>query len=168
MSEIIVYYSRAGENYFNGSMKVISKGNTEVVAEKISQMTGAPLFKVQQKVPYSEQYQKCTEEAKEDHQKDARPELVEYPEDIEKYDTVILCYPNYWSTMPMAMFTLLEKYDFSGKTIKPLCTNEGSGMGCSEQDIKRLCPGAKVTKGLAIQGSKAAQCDAQLKKWLGK
>ena len=108
----------------------------------------------------------CIEEAKKDLRENARPALTSYPDSIDAYDTVILAYPNYWGTMPMAVFTFLEKYDFSGKTILPLCTNEGSGMGHSESDIKKAVPGATVKKGLAITGSKAADAGRAVKKWL--
>ncbi|MBP3869032.1 MAG: flavodoxin, partial [Solobacterium sp.] len=96
----------------------------------------------------------------------ARPELVSMPESLDAYDTIILAYPNYWGTMPMAVFTFLEAYDFSGKTILPLCTNEGSGMGNSERDIKATCPGATVKNGLSITGSRAAKSEPDLKRWL--
>ena len=96
----------------------------------------------------------------------ARPELVSTPESIDEYDNVVLAYPNYWGTMPMAVFTFLEAFDFSGKTILPLCTNEGSGMGGSERDIKKACPGADVKKGLSITGSQAAESRANVEMWL--
>jgi flavodoxin len=78
------------------------------------------------------------------------------PESIEEYGTIVLAYPNYWGTMPMAVFTFLEAFDFTGKTILPLCTNEGSGMGSSERDIKKYAPGADLKRGLSITGSEAA------------
>lgn len=77
----------------------------------------------------------------------ARPELREYPDSLEPYDTVYLGYPNYWGTMPMPVFTFLEHFDFSGKTIRPFCTHEGSGLGHSVEDIRRLCPGAGWSRG---------------------
>ena len=83
-----------------------------------------------------------------------------------RYDTIILAYPNYWGTMPMAVFTFLESFDFSCKTILPLCTNEGSGMGGSERNIKKTCPGAAVKSGLAVTGSEAANAAGRVKKWL--
>ena len=88
------------------------------------------------------------------------------PESMDDYDTVVLAYPNYWGTMPMAVFTFLEQFDFSGKTILPLCTNEGSGMGSSERDIKKTCPGAEVKRGLAITGSAAAGSKNSVERWL--
>ena len=120
------------------------------------------------KEPYSPVYMTCIEEAKEDLRSGARPELVSYPDSINAYDTVVLAYPNYWGTMPMAVVTFLEKYDFSGKTILPLCTNEGSGMGSSVKDIKKYAPGAAVKDGLSITGSRAASAGESVKGWLQK
>ena len=108
----------------------------------------------------------CIEEAKKDLRAKARPELVSLPGSIDEYDTVILAYPNYWGTIPMAVYTFLESFDFSGKTILPLCTNEGSGMGSSEREIKKTCPGAAVKKGLPITGSTAAGSKSSVERWL--
>ncbi len=83
----------------------------------------ADTFKIEMKNPYSPVYMTCIEEAKKDLRAKARPELVSLPESIDEYGTVVLAYPNYWGTMPMAVFTFLEAFDFTGKTILPLCTN---------------------------------------------
>ena len=96
----------------------------------------------------------------------ARPELTSYIESIDGYDTIILGYPNYWGTIPMAVATFLERYDFTGKTILPLCTNEGSGMGSSKRDVKKYAKGADVKEGLSITGSRAANSKDAVKKWL--
>ena len=166
MKELILYFSRADENYFGGSLKYIDKGNTEVVAEKAAAMTGADLFKVEPVKPYSADYNTCIEQAKKDMQSGERPEVVAMPENIAQYDLVTVMYPNYWGTMPMPMFTVLEQISFEGKTVRPVCTHEGSGMGRSETDLKKCCQGAVIKKGLAIQGSSVGRCDDALKKWL--
>ena len=163
---LIAFFSRADENYFGGSMRYIEVGNTEVVVGKIRELIDADVFKIEMVKPYSKAYMTCIEEAKADLRVKARPELVSVPESIDAFDTIILAYPNYWGTMPMAVFTFLEKFDFSGKTILPLCTNEGSGMGGSERDIAKTCPGAKVAKGLPVTGSSAAGSKPQIEKWL--
>lgn len=129
MSAIIIYFSRAGENYVSGSIKKLTKGNTEIMAEIIKKITGAELFKVEPIIQYSDDYNICIEEARSDQRRDARPELKNYPKNIDNYDTVYLGYPNYWSTMPMPLFTVLDKYDFLGKTIVPFCTHEGKSNG---------------------------------------
>ena len=163
---LIAYFSRADENYFGGAMRYVKVGNTEIACGIIKDLTDADTFKIEMKEPYSPVYMTCIEEAKKDLRAKARPELVALPESIDEYDAVVLAYPNYWGTMPMAVFTFLEKFDFTGKTILPLCTNEGSGMGSSERDIKKTCSGATVKAGLSVTGSQAANSKASVQKWL--
>lgn len=165
-NELIVFYSRADENYVNGEIKTLNTGNTEIAAGIIQEFTGADMFKIEQVQGYSKDYNECIAQAQIDQKRNARPELIAYPESLEQYDTIYLGYPNYWSTMPMAVFTFLEHYDFSGKTIKPFCTHEGSGMGVSEQDIKKLCPNAKTEKGLAIRGGSVQKSKTAIEKWI--
>ena len=163
---LIAYFSRADENYFGGAMRYVKVGNTEIVVNLMKDLIDADTFKIEMKSPYSPVYMTCIEEAKKDLRSKARPELVSYPNGIDGYDAVILAYPNYWGTIPMAVATFLERYDFTGKAILPLCTNEGSGMGGSERTIKHCAPGAEVKKGLPITGSRAADSTADVKRWL--
>ena len=163
---LIVYYSRKGQNYWNGSIRKLAKGNTEIIAEMIQQAVGGDLFEVDTVKAYPEDYYACIEEAKQELIAQARPELKGYAENLEDYDTIFLGYPNWWGTMPMAMCTFLEHYDFAGKTVVPFCTNEGSGMGSSEKDVRKLCPGAAVLSGLAIHGAEAAQAKGKVEAWL--
>ena len=169
MSKIlIVYYSRKGENYWNGSIKNISKGNTERVAEFVRSAVGGDLFEVETVRRYSESYMTCIDEAKKELREKARPAIKSYPDNFEEYDTIFVGYPNWWGTMPMCMFTLLEKYDLTGKTIIPFCTNEGSGMGGSERDLKKLCKGAAVKPGISVHGSEAEQSESKVAEWAKK
>ena len=163
---LIAFFSRADENYFGGAMRYVKVGNTEIVVNNMKEMIDADTFKIEMKDPYSPVYMTCIDEAKKDLRAKARPELVSMPDSIDEYDTVVLAYPNYWGTMPMAVFTFLDNFDFSGKTILPLCTNEGSGMGGSERDIKKTCPGAAVKSGLSVTGSEAANAAGRVKRWL--
>ena len=164
--KLIAFYSRADENYVSGTLKMLAIGNTEVAAGMIQELTGADLFKIEQAKPYSKGYNDCIEEAKEDQQNHARPALVSCPDSVDEYDTIYLGFPNYWNTMPMAVFTFLEHYDFGGKVIKPFCTHEGSGMGRSVSDIKSLCPDAVVGDGLAILGSRVNKSKVDIERWL--
>lgn len=166
MKSLVLYFSRKGNNYVNGSIVNLPIGNTEVAANMIRDITGADIFRVDPLVEYSTDYNKCTEEAADYKRTNARPKLKEIPENIYEYDIIYLGYPNYWGTMPMEMFTLLENIDFSGKRIKPFCTHEGSGMGNSEQDIKKLCPAAKVEKGLPIHGADVSQAKDMIENWI--
>lgn len=164
--KLIAFYSRADENYVNGLIKTLEVGNTEVAAGIIKELTEADLFKIEQMKPYAKDYNECIAQAQDDQRRNARPELKNYPKSLDEYDVIYLGFPNYWSTMPMAVFTFLEQFDFSGKTIKPFCTHEGSGMGSSVIDIKRLCPATKVEKGLTIYGGSVRQAKQDIERWI--
>ena len=166
MAALIAYYSRAGENYFGGAYRRIAVGNTEKAANMLAELTGGELYKIEQAQPYSEDYDTCIAEAKADLQAKARPEVLNLPDDLDAYDEIYLGYPNYWGTMPMAVYTFLEHYDFTGKTIHPFCTHEGSGLSHTVQDIQKAAPQARVTKGLAIYGSSVDGAKAALENWI--
>ena len=166
MAKLVAFYSRADENYFGGSMKFIKEGNTEKAAKMIGELTGADLFEIEQKVPYSADYKECVAQAREDLKNNARPELTNIPDSLDKYEEIYLGYPNYCGTMPMAVYTFLESYDFTGKTIHPFCTHEGSGLGGTESDIKKTAKGATVASGLAILGSNVDEAKSSIESWI--
>lgn len=163
---IVIYFSRADENYFGGSMRTIEKGNTEVIAEYIAELTGADLFKVERKIPYAKEYMKCIAEAKEEIQKDARPEIKTTLESIEEYEVIYIGGPIYWGVLPQPMVTQLEKLNFEGKIVRPFTTHEGSGLASVPAQLKKLCRGAQVESGLAISGSSVYSAKDKVQKWL--
>lgn len=165
MKILTAYFSHAGENYFDGKIKAVTEGNTAIVAKKIAAATGSELFEIARETPYPYSYAECVKEAKEEFIRNSRPELKEKIS-VKGYDVVILAYPNWCGTMPMAVFTFLESGDFAGKKILPLCTNEGSRMGRSEGDVKKLCPEAEIADGLSVKGSLAAESDEKVYAWL--
>ena len=162
---LTVYYSRKGENYFGGTIRSISKGNTEYVAKYVQETVGGDLFELETVREYAKDYRACTEEAAAEKKNNARPALKKLPESIDQYDVIFLGFPNWWGTAPMPVFTFLDAFDFSNKTIVPFCTNEGSGMGSSESDIKKACSGATVLSGLSIRGSDAKNSSAKVAAW---
>lgn len=164
--KLIAFYSRAGENYVSGIIKTLETGNTEIAAGIIKKLTGADIFRLEQVQAYSSDYNECISQAQSDQQRNARPVLKCCPESLDGYDIIYLGFPNYWGTMPMAVFTFLESFDFSGKIIKPFCTHEGSGMGRSVSDIRKLCPTALVEEGLAIHGGSVRQAEKDIEKWV--
>lgn len=167
MKTLIVYYSRKGQNYTNTGIASLTVGNTEVIAKKIQALTGGDLFEIDTIKPYPVAYDETVDMAKAELKADARPEIKGSVSNIDEYGTIYLGYPNWWGTMPMAVFTFLETHDLSGKTIAPFCTHEGSGMG-GEGDIKKLCPNAKILPGLAIRGSNVNKADKDVEAWLKK
>lgn len=164
-NNLIIYYSRKGENYVNGRIENLTKGNTEICAEFIQKAVGGDLFEVETVNEYSKNYHKCTEEAQIEANANARPKLKKYLDDISAYDNIFICGPCWWSTYPMAVFSLIEKLDFEGKNVFPLMTHEGSGLGKSESDLKKICKGANIKPGLAVHGANAPNSEKTVSTW---
>ena len=165
---LIIYYSRTGENYWNGGIKNIAKGNTEIVAEFIQSAVGGDLFEIETVKTYAADYYECIDDAKQELRENARPELKKYLNGIEDYDNVFVCGPCWWGTYPMAVFTQLEKLDWSGKKVMAVMTHEGSGLGSCERDLKKICKGASFEKGLAVHGADASKSEKTVAAWAKK
>lgn len=158
---LIIYFSRADENYAVG---YIDKGNTEIVAEFVQELTGADMFKVEPAIPYAKDYMTCIKEAK---QRIGNAPIKERLTDISAYDTIFIMSPIYWGTYAPEMETALKGLDFTGKTVRVISTHEGSGLASMVSDVKKICKGATVdTKGLAIVGSQVKNSKAKVVAWL--
>ena len=158
---MIIYFSRADENYAVG---YIDKGNTEIVAEFLQELTGADMFKVEPAMPYAKDYNTCIQEAK---QRLSNAPIKERLTDISAYDTVFVMSPIYWGTYAPEMETALTGLDFAGKTVRVISTHEGSGLASMPSDVKKMCKGANVDmKGLAIKGSQAKKSKQKVADWL--
>ena len=161
MKSLIIYFSRADENYAVG---YIDKGNTEIVAEFVQELTGADMFKVEPLVPYAADYNTCIKEAK---QRIGNAPIKDQLTDISAYDTVFVMSPIYWGTYAPEVETALQGLDFSGKTVRVISTHEGSGLASMVSDVKKICKGANMdSKGLAIRGSQAKSSKKTVEKWL--
>ncbi len=163
---LIAYFSRKGQNYVSGRIVDLKVGNTEVVAKMIQKKTGGDLFHIDTVTAYPKDYTETTEVAKNELRTKARPKLTGRVENMGAYEVIFLGYPNWWGTPPMAVFTFLESYDLSGKTIVPFCTHEGSGMGRSEKDVAKACPKSTVLAGIAILGSRAGSAGPEVSGWI--
>ena len=166
---LVVYLSLAGDQYNVG---IIKEGNTSIIAKFIAEETGSELFELQTQKPYpTDSYNNLIKIAKDEQNKKARPAL-KADIDISAYDTIYIGYPNWWGDMPMPLYTFLEAHNWSGKTIIPFCTHEGSGLSGTESRIRSTCKGATVEKGLAVQGKVAQTNRSTAKKavqdWLAK
>ena len=148
--------------------KDLVMGQTERIAQSGQKPWGGDLFEIETVREYSRDYMTCIDEAKAELQEKARPELKKYLDSLDGYDTIFVGYPNWWGTMPMCVYTFLEHYDLTGKKIVPFCTNEGSGMGGSERELKKICRGAEVVPGLSIHGAEAAQSEGKVAAWAKK
>lgn len=166
---LVVYFSRTGEQYSVGN---ITEGNTAIVAKMIAEKTGADLFEVKlANDTYPSGYTELTEVAQQEKNNKARPEIIGEVENFADYDTVFIGSPVWWGDMPMALYSFIEKYDWSNKRVAPFTTHEGSGLGSIPENIK-TATGANMLPGLAIYGHDAQNnresTSEKVNSWLGK
>lgn len=166
MKTLIAFFSRAGENFFDGECRSVEVGNTEIAVNHIKELIEADVFKIEMIRPYSDNYDLCADEAKQDKNYNERPAVAHPLKSIAQYDTIILAYPNYWGTFPMVVATFLEGFDWTNKTILPLCTNEDTGMGESERDIALCTRGVVPKLGLSVHGSSVKEAKPAIEAWL--
>lgn len=143
-------------------------GNTKKLAEVIQEQVGGDLFEIQPKVPYTDDINELSGVALQEQNDNARPELSTQVEDINKYDVVFIGYPNWWNDMPMPVFTFLEKYDFSGKTVIPFSTYGDSGFGRSIESIEKILNESTMLDGLAVQEHELDSAPEKVSQWLKK
>lgn len=145
-------------------------GNTEKFAKTINNEIKADIIKIQPSNDYPTVYEELADYAKNERDTNQRPEIKNLKEiNIEDYDTIFIGYPIWWYQMPMIMYTLFDNVDFSGKTIIPFNTHEGSGNGGTYDDIKKLEPNANVLEGLPIRGGDMKKDQtSNIQKWLNK
>ena len=165
---LVAYFSRAGENY---SVGVIDEGNTAKLAKEIAAQTGGDLFEIVPATPYPEGYEDTKTVATRERNNNERPAIKGTVENFDEYDTIFIGYPIWWGDLPMILHTFMESYDFSGKTVIPFNTHEGSGHSGTQSTIANKLSGATVLQGLAMQGrtAQALKCDgtnATVKNWL--
>ena len=168
-SQKITAAERVPDVQANGKTLIVFfswSGNTRGIAKEIQKQTGADLFEITLVHPYSTNYNTVLMEAQEDQHKNARPEIVDPPKNIDEYDTVILGYPNWWASIPMPIATFLESYDFSGKTIVPFCSHGGGRFGQSLTAIAKLAPDAKMGEGLSVHYSGGSTLSKDITEWL--
>ena len=166
MKSLIVYFSHCHENYVNGDIVDLEKGNTQVVAEKISQYIDADLFEIKPLHDYPVQYHQCTQVAKEELENQKRPKIKNIIPHFEQYQNIYLGFPNWWGTMPMCVWTFLESYQFDGKDVYPFITHEGSGFGRSIDGLSTSATGATFLGGLHVSGDTVENATEEISGWL--
>jgi flavodoxin len=141
-------------------------GNTRVVARQIHESVGGDIFEIVPVDPYPRDYDEVVEKARKELSENYRPKLKTKVGNMESYKVVFVGHPNWWGTIPRPVATFLSEYDFSGKTIAPFCTHEGSGLGRSVEDIRACCPRSTVPGGLAVRGSSVKNAREEVAAWL--
>jgi len=142
-------------------------GNTQYVAQLIQQMTGGDMFRIEPLKPYPKDHRTLVDQAKEEQKRKERPALVGKIENLAVYDTIFIGYPNWWADMPMIVYTFLENYDLSGKTVIPFNTHGGSGFSNTISTIGTLQPKANVLKdGFTVSRSSVDRAEPDVAQWL--
>ena len=149
---LVVYFSQSG--------------NTEAVANFIHDAVGGDIVKLETEISYPSDYDELVDYAQEEQRENTRPVLSTKIDNIDEYDTIFLGYPNWWGDMPMPIYTFLDEYDLSGKTIAPFITHGGSGLSGTPENIKEEEPNATVTEGLAVSGSSSRNSQSTVNNWL--
>jgi flavodoxin len=163
---LLAYFSRRGENYWNGGRRDLKVGNTEVLARAISVRLDCTVHRIEAVDPYPADYDETVERNVQEQETDARPPIANPLASIDAYDTILLASPIWNVRAPMIMTTFAERYDFAGKTVHPITTYAMSGLGTTPQDYARDCRGARISTGLAVRGEKARSAGADVDAWL--
>ena len=168
MKTLVAYFSRIGENLQNNEIVVLKKGNTEVVAEQIAKLTGGDLYKIEEEEPYPYSYDDCLRRARREDENNERPALKGGPRlNMDAYDTVYIGFPIWYRTYPRVISTFLSAYDFTGKTIRPFCTNDEGTFGISLLEMQGALKGAQIGDGLAIRGADVYDAGERIEAYAG-
>lgn len=143
-------------------------GNSRTLAGYAKDITGGDIFEIVPAQPYPSQYRATTQQAREELDNNHLPEIKNKINNLSSYETIILVYPNWWGTIPQIVKRFLQDNDFSGKTIAPICTHEGSRMGRSLTDIRALCPNSTITEGLDVRGGSVGGARNTVRDWINK
>ena len=160
---IVIFFSHAGDNYAVGDIEV---GNTKIVADYISELTGAAQFEIVTHKYDGMGYNPLIKLAKEEANNGELPEYEGKAPDLSQYDTVFIGGPVWWGTYPQVMFTLFKDINLDGKTVYPFTTHEGSGLASCVSDVKSAFPEADVQKGFSIYGHEVRTGKKSVENWL--
>lgn len=175
---LIAYFSRVGNVQTEDNVDAVASasvqvadgkhnGNTQLVAEIIQEETGGDLFFIEMEDKYeTSDYDGFVDLAQEEGRDGIRPRLASHVEDMDSYDTIYLGFPNWWFDMPMAVYSFLEEYDLSGKTIIPFCTSGGSGFSDTIAAIAEAQPDAQVLEGLHIYQDDVPDAGEEVRNWI--
>jgi flavodoxin len=163
---LLVFFSRAGENYFNGGRKVLKVGNTEIVAGMIRDAVGCDVFRIEPVDPYSDRYEPTVQRNVREQNENARPGIVGLPASIAAYDTILIGSPIWNVRAPRIVLTFAEHFDFTGKKVHPFTTYAMSGLGHVVEEYTAACRGATINEALAIRGEEAERSRPKVEAWL--
>jgi flavodoxin len=163
---LLAYFSRPGENYYYGGRTELIVGNTEVLAGLIKDRLDCEVHRIEAADPYPDSYDATVARNVREQNGNARPAIANPLPAIDQYDTVLLASGIWNVRAPMIMTTFAESYDFTGKTIHPVTTHAMSGLGNTESDYAKFCPGGVIGQGLAVKGEEVKDAGPDIDSWL--
>ena len=163
---LTAYFSMKGETLEGMSIVFREKGHAQLAAEYIHEAVGGDLFEIETVLPYPEDHMQRVMQARKEIGQNKRPALKKLPGNFAQYDTVFLCFPIWWFTIPMPVATFLESLDWTGKRIIPVNTSNSSGTGRSMQDIQILSGDARVDSGLELRGPAVEYHKKEIQDWV--
>ena len=168
MKSLIAFYSRIGGNSVNGEIKDIKKGNTEIVAEALQALTGGEMYKIFPKEEYPQDYEQCVIRAQKESEGNIHPAIKNPLASIDEYDVIYVGFPLWFRSYPRIIATFFDAFDFTGKIIKPFCTNEEGSFGIAELEMRAILKSATVKDGIAFHGFELEDIKERLSKWIEK
>lgn len=166
MKTLVAYFSYVGETELNRQIVEIQKGHTEVVAEKIAQLTNSDLYKIEPEVAYSKAYRDVVNIVRKENDENTKVAIKNLLPSINDYDVIYIGFPIWYRTYPRIVASFLSNYDFNGKTVKPFCTNDEGSFGIALLELSSQLKGASVKPGIAIHGSDVNNCDEKIEAWV--
>lgn len=163
---LVAFFSRAGENHHYGGRTWLEVGNTEVVVDRLAALVAVDVYRIVPVEPYPSDYEETVAQNVREQDADARPRIADPLPDLTGYDRVVLA-SGVWNVQPpMIMRTFTEALDFTGRTVYPLTTHAGSGLGRTVEVYRQTCRGATIGEGLAVRGEEAAAAEPEVRVWL--
>lgn len=166
MKSLVAYFSYVGETELNRQIVEIQKGHTEIVAEKIAKLANADLYKIEPAIAYPKKYTDVVNVVRKENDENPKVEIKNLLPSISEYDTIYIGFPIWYRTYPRIVASFLSNYDFTGKTVKPFCTNDEGSFGIALLELNAQLKGASVKPGIAIHGSDVNSCDEKIEAWL--
>ena len=166
MKTLVAYFSYVGQTELNRQIVEIEKGHTEIVAEKIAKLTNADLYKIEPAIAYPKTYADIVNVVRKENEENPKVEIKNLLENINDYDTVYIGFPIWYRTYPRIIASFLSNYDFTGKTVKPFCTNDEGSFGIALLELNSQLKGATIKPGLAIHGSEVEKSQDKIEAWV--
>ena len=169
MGSLVVFFSHEGQNSVNFDVKDLKKGHTRIVAEKIAELTGSDILRIEPAEAYPADYDECCKRAKAEADGSLRPEIKMPLQSLDAYDVIYIGFPIWYRSYPRVIATFIERFDFTGKKVRPFCTNEEGAFGMADMELDAAIRrrGGETGRGLAVRGQNAATCDDAIRRWIG-